>query len=478
MSLRKANKKIRKRKAINNMVKRMGLFCSLVVIFLVGMVVVSTLVKAVKAFTIPAINLPVSISFKDDILHYCVKEGNNNVCYMPSGKDGKGKSTKVLERQLSYIVNISLKNHLQEFCQDGIMNKYFSVCNPKTLKNEIFAIDLSRQIKDQVKDFVSKLSTNKLYVYNKTCLFSGVERDLCEINRLNFSLRSSYNFYMANDSNFSAKELKTIKSDKNSISNLLFYYADYVKNNSMYSSVYDFRVLTNTNSIYPDFAGIKDSIYGTLMTVVICLIFSFPISVLAALFIEEFWRRKFLFLKRIIVISIDNMSAIPSIIYGLLGAVLYINILHFPRSSILVGGFTLSFIAFPLMVIASRNAIMNVPEEVKNLARVMGASDYYIGLRHTLPMAMNGIITGTVLTVGRIAGETACLLVVGLTAFNSEIPSSVLDKTSTIATQVYTWLEMPDRGFMFRIYAGMGIIIFISFSVALLIRLIRSFKKS
>lgn len=478
MGLRRANKKIRNRDLFNSVVGFIGLFCTLVVLVLVGMVVISTLSKAIKVFTISAVNLPIHVSFKDDILHYCAVENGSNVCYMPSGKAGKGRSLKNLERQLHNIVKINLTKHLQTFCQDSKERGYFAKCDASILQEKIFAIDLAKQIKKQVKQVAVRILNGKLYVYNKTCLFSGIEKDFCEINRLNFVLRGSYDFYMAKESNISTKEFKAIKGDKDGISNILFYYSNYVKDHLMYKEVFDFRFLTHTNSIYPDFAGIKDSIYGTLMTIIICMIFTFPISVLAALFIEEFWKRRLQFLKRIIIISIDNMSAIPAIIYGLLGAVLYINMLHLPRSSILVGGLTLSFIAFPLVVIAARNAIMNVPDEIKDLARVMGASDSYIALKHTLPMAMNGIITGTVLTIGRIAGETACLLVVGLTAFNSEVPSSVRDKTSTIATQVYTWLEMPDRGFMFRIYAGMGIIIIMSFSVALLIRFIRSLRKS
>ena len=196
----------------------------------------------------------------------------------------------------------------------------------------------------------------------------------------------------------------------------------------------------------PEIAGILSSFVGSLMIMIIFLIFAFPIAIMCAFYLEEFAPKNRL--TDIIEISINNLAAIPSIIYGLLGLTVYLQFMHFPRSSSLVGGMTLFMLVLPVIIIATRNTIRSIPNQIRDGALAIGASKMQLIWHHLLPLSIPGIMTGTILAVSRALGETAPLLMIGMVAFIADTPQSFADPSSALAVQIYLWSDLPEAGFV------------------------------
>jgi phosphate transport system permease protein len=196
----------------------------------------------------------------------------------------------------------------------------------------------------------------------------------------------------------------------------------------------------------PEIAGILSSFVGSLMIMLIFLICAFPIAIMCAFYLEEFAPKNRL--TDIIEISINNLAAIPSIIYGLLGLTVYLQFMHFPRSSSLVGGMTLFMLVLPVIIIATRNTIRSIPSQIRDGALAIGASKMQVIWHHLLPLSIPGIMTGTILAVSRALGETAPLLMIGMVAFIADTPQSFSDPSSALAVQIYLWSDLPEAGFV------------------------------
>jgi phosphate transport system permease protein len=196
----------------------------------------------------------------------------------------------------------------------------------------------------------------------------------------------------------------------------------------------------------PEIAGILSSFVGSLMIMLIFLICAFPIAIMCAFYLEEFAPKNRL--TDIIEISINNLAAIPSIIYGLLGLTVYLQFMHFPRSSSLVGGMTLFMLVLPVIIIATRNTIRSIPIQIRDGALAIGASKMQLIWHHLLPLSIPGIMTGTILAVSRALGETAPLLMIGMVAFIADTPQSFSDPSSALAVQIYLWSDLPEAGFV------------------------------
>ena len=206
-----------------------------------------------------------------------------------------------------------------------------------------------------------------------------------------------------------------------------------------------FNLLTNGDSTNPETAGIITALIGSIFTMSIFLLIAFPLAVLLALYLEEFAsKNKF---TDFIEININNLAAIPSIIFGLLGLAIFINVFHIPRSSSYIGGITLALLVLPVIVIATRNSIKAVPQTIKDAALALGASPIQVALQHTLPISLPGILTGTILAVTRAIGETAPLLMIGMIAFIVDKPDKLSDPTTVLPVQIYLWANNPETGF-------------------------------
>ncbi|WP_395393286.1 phosphate ABC transporter permease PstA [Novosphingobium sp. BL-8A] len=208
----------------------------------------------------------------------------------------------------------------------------------------------------------------------------------------------------------------------------------------------DWSFLSGSDSTNPDAAGVWGATKGSLLTMFVTLLLSFPMGVLAAIYLEEFAPRA----RWIewIEVSINNLAAVPSIIFGLLGLAVFINTLGMPRSSPLVGGLTLALMTMPVIVISGRNAIKAVPPSIRDAALAIGASKMQTVFHHVLPLALPGILTGTIIGMARALGETAPLLMIGMRAFIVTPPGGITDPSSVLPMQIFLWSDEIDSGFV------------------------------
>lgn len=198
----------------------------------------------------------------------------------------------------------------------------------------------------------------------------------------------------------------------------------------------------------PEQAGVWGAVSGSFLTLVVTLLLSFPVGVAAAVYLEEFSRRNRF--TDIIEVNINNLAAVPSIVYGLLGLSVFINFFGMPRSSPLVGGCVLALLTLPTIIIASRAALKAVPPSIREAALGMGASHIQTVAHHVLPLAMPGMLTGAIIGMARALGESAPLLMIGMVAFIVEVPHSVTDAATVLPVQIFLWSDSPERAFVER----------------------------
>jgi phosphate transport system permease protein len=205
---------------------------------------------------------------------------------------------------------------------------------------------------------------------------------------------------------------------------------------------------SNGDSRDPEQAGVRGALIGSLLTLLITLLLSFPIGVGAAVYLEEFAPRNRL--TDIIEVNINNLAAVPSIVFGLLGLAVFIGFFGLPRSAPLVGGFVLTLLTLPTIIIASRAALKAVPPSIREAALGMGASRLQMVGHHVLPLALPGMLTGAIIGMARALGESAPLLMIGMVAFIVEVPQGIVDPATALPVQVFLWSDLPERGFVER----------------------------
>jgi phosphate transport system permease protein len=204
--------------------------------------------------------------------------------------------------------------------------------------------------------------------------------------------------------------------------------------------------LSNSDSTDASAAGVWGALKGSLLTMGVTLALSFPMGVCSAVYLEEFAPRQ----RWVdwVEVSINNLAAVPSIIFGLLGLAVFVNTLGMPRSSALVGGVTLALMTMPVIVIAGRNAIKAVPPSIRDAALAVGASRVQTVFHHVLPLALPGILTGTIIGMARALGETAPLLMIGMRAFIATPARGITDPTSVLPMQIFLWSDEVDQAFV------------------------------
>ncbi len=232
----------------------------------------------------------------------------------------------------------------------------------------------------------------------------------------------------------------------------------------------------NGDSREPELAGIRAALMGSAFTLLITFALSFPIAVAAAIYLEEFapqnrW-------TDIVEVNINNLAAVPSIVFGLLGLAVFINFFHLPRSAPVVGGIVLSLMTLPTIIISSRAALKAVPPSIREAARGLGASPLQVVTHHVLPLAMPGILTGTIIGLAQALGETAPLLMIGMVAFIVDIPASVTDAATVLPVQVFLWADSPERAFMEKTSAAiMVLLVFLILMNAIAVLLRKRFER-
>ena len=263
-----------------------------------------------------------------------------------------------------------------------------------------------------------KIAANPELIGQKTTLF--------------FSASSKADMFLKheNDASLNQNQLQWIKS---------------LQDQNQTRKVFNWKFFQFADSREPEIAGIGAGIMGSFLVMLIFLSCAFPIGVMCAFYLEEFAPKNRI--TDLIEISINNLAAIPSIIYGLLGLTVYLQIMHLPRSSTLVGGMTLFMLVLPVIIIATRNTIRSIPNTIRDGAAALGASKMQITLHHLLPLSVPGIMTGTILAISRALGETAPLLMIGMIAFIADIPQGFTDPSSVLPVQIYLWSDSPEAGF-------------------------------
>jgi len=231
------------------------------------------------------------------------------------------------------------------------------------------------------------------------------------------------------------------------------------------------RFFVNGDSRQPEQAGILGAVVGSFLTLIVTLALAFPVGVMAAVYLEEFApRNRF---TDLIEVNINNLAAVPSIVFGLLGLAVFLGFFGLPRSAPLVGGMVLALIVLPTIIIAGRAALKTVPPSIREAALGMGASRMQMIAHHVLPLAMPGILTGTIIGMAHALGESAPLLMVGMVAFVVDVPHSIFDPATVLPVQVYMWADSPERAFIERTSAAIIVLLlflFVMNSLAIFLR--------
>ncbi|AVO37994.1 phosphate ABC transporter permease PstA [Pukyongiella litopenaei] len=222
-------------------------------------------------------------------------------------------------------------------------------------------------------------------------------------------------------------------------------------------------LITNADSRFPELAGLRGALIGSAWALLVCFLISFPLGIGAAIYLEEFAPRNRI--SDFIEVNINNLAAVPSVVFGLLALAVFIGWFGLPRSAPLVGGMTLALMTMPTIIIATRAALKSVPPSIREAALGIGASQQQVVFGHVLPLAMPGIMTGTIIGLAQALGETAPLLLIGMNAFITSAPSTPLDSATALPTQIFIWADSPERGFVSRTSAA--ILVLLTFLVTM-----------
>jgi len=244
----------------------------------------------------------------------------------------------------------------------------------------------------------------------------------------------------------------------------------------MITKPFNWGLLTKADSRFPELAGLKGALYGSFWALLTCFLISFPVGIGAALYLEEFAPKNKV--SDLIEVNINNLAAVPSVVFGLLALAVFLGWFGMPRSSPFVGGLTLALMTLPTIIIATRAALKAVPPSIREAALGVGASKHQVVFGHVLPLAMPGILTGTIIGLAQALGETAPLLLIGMNAFITSAPTSPFDSATALPTQIFIWADSPERGFVSRTSAAILVLLtFLIFMNGLAIYLRRKFER-
>ncbi len=253
-------------------------------------------------------------------------------------------------------------------------------------------------------------------------------------------------------------------------------WVDQLQQNNQLQSRFNSIFFSRGDSREPEMAGIKGSLFGSMLTLIVTLVLSFPIAVATAIYLEEFAPKNRW--TDIIEVNINNLAAVPSIVFGLLGLAIFINFFHLPRSAPLVGGLVLSLMTLPTIIISSRAALKSVPPSIRDAALGLGASNLQVVFHHVLPLAMPGILTGTIIGMAQALGETAPLLMIGMVAFIVDVPTGFTDPATVLPVQIFQWADLPEKGFVEKTSAAIMVLLgFLILMNAVAVYLRRKFER-
>ena len=271
---------------------------------------------------------------------------------------------------------------------------------------------------------------------------------------------------------------RNLPENERRIDNQELIWIEYLESENLIKKVFNKTLFTSGDSSESEQSGILVALLGSFYALLITLILSFPIGIATAVYLEEFAPKDNKFVD-FIEVNINNLAAVPSIIFGLLGLAIFLNFFEMPRSAPLVGGMVLSLMTLPRIIIPARAALKSVPPSIREGALGLGASNVQAVFHHVLPIATPGMLTGTIIGMAQALGESAPLLVIGMVAFIVDIPQGFTDPATALPVQIYLWADTPERGFVERTAAViMVLLIFLVLMNSLAIYLRKKFEKN
>jgi len=256
---------------------------------------------------------------------------------------------------------------------------------------------------------------------------------------------------------------RDVPEDERRIDDQQLAWVDQLSADARIEKKFNWTFLQSGDSREPEMAGIAGAALGSFFTLVVTLLLSFPIGVAAAVYLEELAPKNRW--TDLIEVNINNLAAVPSIVFGLLGLAIFLNFFGLPRSAPIVGGLVLTLMTFPIIIIASRAALQSVPPSIREAALGIGASKMQMIVHHVLPLALPGILTGTIIGMARALGETAPLLMIGMVAFIVDVPQGFSDPSTALPVQIYLWADSPERAFVEKTSAA--IMVLLAFLIAM-----------
>ncbi|MBL0848640.1 MAG: phosphate ABC transporter permease PstA [Candidatus Liberibacter ctenarytainae] len=239
---------------------------------------------------------------------------------------------------------------------------------------------------------------------------------------------------------------------------------------------FNYGFFVNGSSSRPEMAGIGVAIVGSLYIILMVVGLSLPLGIASAIYLEEFVSKKFF--SSFIRANINNLASVPSVVYGLLGSAVFITFLKMPRSTALIGGLVLALMTLPSIIIATSVALKTVPSSIRSAALALGASNFQTVCHHVLPLAMPGILTGSIVGLARALGETAPLLFIGMVAFVADYPESITDVTTALPVQIYLWSADAEKPFVEKTFGSiLLLLIFLAFVNIVMLWLRNRFRK-
>ena len=289
----------------------------------------------------------------------------------------------------------------------------------KKMLIRLFSIEFEQEIREFLK-------SNKSNINETETIYLTASDDVDQVNKGNYP--------------------RDLDEDKRRIKDIQLLFFDDLVDRGLVSYEFNLPFLMRGDSREPELAGAGGSIVGSLFTILVVLILSFPIGIFAAIYLEEFAPKNKV--TDFIEININNLAAVPSIVFGLLGLGIILNTFGLPRSTPLVGGIVLSLMTLPTIIIATRASLRAVPPSIREGALAVGATKMQAVMHHVVPVAMPGALTGTIIGLAQALGETAPLLLIGMVAFVVDVPQTPLDASASLPVQVYLWSESAERGYV------------------------------
>lgn len=348
-----------------------------------------------------------------------------------------------------YTTNISLKTNLLEEIIDPAQNKnadeIFKASWRKVSRTAIYNIlddyndskNIEKSTRKEKRDFIRLFSrSSEFYVRDYT--LKNIN-NIGEVVTINVPASSLVDQYLKGKIDINLDE------SNRPLSNAQISWINFMVEKNMIERKFNVSFFSNGDSRNSEEAGILGAMVGSFLALMVTIIAAFPLGVMSAIYLEEFApKNKF---TNFIEVNINNLAAVPSIVFGLLGLAIFLNFFGLPRSSPLAGGLVLALMTLPTIIISSRVAIKSVPPSIREAAMGVGASKMQSVFHHVMPLAIPGILTGTIIGMARALGETAPLLMMGMVAFIVDVPQSITDPSTVLPAQIFLWSDQPERGF-------------------------------